>query len=128
MPVTLKSLVFERASVLFNLASLYSQLAASVDRSNGEGIKRAVNYYQVGYLTTLSAKLSNFIKHAAGTLSHLNTSVLPNMAYPPDEERPIDLSSTFIEGLQSLMLAQAQECSWQLAKISEHDLLSGITI
>ncbi len=127
--MTLTSLVFERASVLFNLASLYSQLGASGDRSNVEGIKHAVTYYQVGYLIVLSAKLSNFTKHAAGTLSHLNTAVLSHITYPPDdEERPLDLSSTFIEGLESLMLAQAQECSWQLAKISEQNLLLGVTI
>ncbi len=45
--------MFERASVLFNLASLFSQLALSEDRSSIEGIKRAVAYYQVS-LSTIS--------------------------------------------------------------------------
>ncbi|KAF9450357.1 BRO1-domain-containing protein [Macrolepiota fuliginosa MF-IS2] len=105
IPITLKSLVFERAAILFNLASLFSQLGASADRSNVEGIKQAVSYYQ----------------HAAGTLSYLNTAVLPNLTYPPDiEETPLDLSAAFIQSLECLMLAQAQECSWQLAKLNQY--------
>ena len=53
IPITLNDLMFERASVLFNLASLFSQLALSEDRSSIEGIKRAVAYYQVS-LSTIS--------------------------------------------------------------------------
>ncbi|KAG6329326.1 hypothetical protein ID866_9762 [Astraeus odoratus] len=34
IPVTLRSLAFERAAVLFNLATLYSQRAAAEDRAN----------------------------------------------------------------------------------------------
>ena len=51
IPITLNDLMFERASVLFNLASLFSQLALSEDRSSIEGIKRAVAYYQVSLYT-----------------------------------------------------------------------------
>lgn len=47
VPVTLRSLTFERAATLFNLAALYSQLAASEDRSSQDGLKRAALYYQV---------------------------------------------------------------------------------
>ncbi|KAF8825086.1 hypothetical protein HHX47_DHR7000235 [Lentinula edodes] len=46
VPVTMRSLMFERAAVVFNLGSLYSQLAASVDRSNVDGIKRAAAFFQ----------------------------------------------------------------------------------
>ncbi|KAF9017119.1 BRO1-domain-containing protein [Hymenopellis radicata] len=46
LPVTLRNLGFERASVLFNLAALYSQVAAKEDRMDLEGIKRAISYYQ----------------------------------------------------------------------------------
>ena len=48
VPITLSNLVFERASVLFNLAALYSQLGSAQDRTTIEGIKRAASYYQVG--------------------------------------------------------------------------------
>lgn len=47
VPVTMRSLMFERAAVVFNLGSLYSQLAASEDRSNVDGIKRAAAFFQV---------------------------------------------------------------------------------
>lgn len=43
----MRSLAFERASVLFNLGALYSQLASAEDRATEDGIKRAINYYQV---------------------------------------------------------------------------------
>jgi programmed cell death 6-interacting protein len=42
------------------------------------------------------------------------------MTMPTEEEEvPYDLSIEFIKGLEWLMLAQAQECSWQLAKLSQ---------
>ena len=49
LPVSVKNLVYERCGVLFNLAALYSQLAASEDRSRIEGIKRATAYHQVSH-------------------------------------------------------------------------------
>ncbi|KAJ7066925.1 BRO1-like domain-containing protein [Mycena amicta] len=103
IPITLRNLAFERAAVLFNIAALYSQLAASEDRSNADGIKRAIPYYQ----------------QAAGTFAYLRTSALPKLVFSPeDEEKPLDLSVAFVHGLEWLMLAQAQECWWQNAKLS----------
>lgn len=49
--MTLRSLTFERAAVLFNLAALYSQLASAEDRSSQDGLKRASAYYQVSFCT-----------------------------------------------------------------------------
>lgn len=50
--------------------------------------------------------------------------MLPKLVFSPDEEQtPYDLSKEFIKGLQWLMLAQAQECSWQMAKLSTIFLL-----
>ncbi|KAG6872669.1 hypothetical protein C0995_007778 [Termitomyces sp. Mi166 len=104
VPITLRNLVFERCGVLFNLASLYSQLAASEDRSTMDGIKRATANYQ----------------HAAGVLSFLRTSAIPKIVYSPEEDIPQDLSDTFVTSLELLMLAQAQECSWQMAKLNQY--------
>ncbi|KAG5651345.1 hypothetical protein H0H81_009008 [Sphagnurus paluster] len=105
VPITLKNLVFERCGVLFNIASLYSQLAASEDRSTIDGIKRATANYQ----------------YAAGTLSFLKLSGLPKLVYPPDnEDTARDLSIDFVSALELLMLAQAQECSWQMAKLNQY--------
>ncbi|KAG6909867.1 hypothetical protein DXG01_014903 [Tephrocybe rancida] len=105
IPITLKNLVFERCGVLFNLASLYSQLAASEDRSTMDGIKRATANYQ----------------YSAGVLSLLRTSGVPKIVYSPDDEEIArDLSDAFSTALELLMLAQAQECSWQMAKINQY--------
>ncbi|KAG0706830.1 hypothetical protein DFH29DRAFT_797866, partial [Suillus ampliporus] len=42
LPVTLRSIELERASILFNL---YFQLAASEDKSSLDGLKHANAYY-----------------------------------------------------------------------------------
>ncbi|THV03236.1 BRO1-domain-containing protein [Dendrothele bispora CBS 962.96] len=98
LPVTLRNLVFERAALCFNLAALYSLLAILEDRSQVDGIKRAVGHFQ----------------NAAGTLSYLRTAVLPKLVLSPDDEqKPLDLSEPFGHALEWLMLAQAQECAWQ---------------
>lgn len=47
-PVTLRNLLYERAAVLFNLAALYSSLAAGQDRSTAQGLKQMIAHYQVG--------------------------------------------------------------------------------
>ena len=44
---SIRNLAYDRASVLLNLAALYSQLAIGEDRSHPDGIKRANAYYQV---------------------------------------------------------------------------------
>lgn len=104
VPITLKNLAFERCGVLFNLAALYSQVAEKEDRQTKERIKKARGYYQ----------------YAAGVLSFLRTSGLPTLVFSPDEEIPLDLSQDFVQGLEWLMVAQAQECSWQVAVIDEY--------
>ena len=47
VPEAHRSLVFDRAGVLFNIAALYSQLAASEDRSTPHGLKQAIKFCQV---------------------------------------------------------------------------------
>ncbi|KAH7884708.1 BRO1-like domain-containing protein [Phlebopus sp. FC_14] len=104
IPVALQSLTFERTAILFNLAALYSQLAASEDRSTQDGLKRATAYYQSG----------------AGTFAYIISSALPKLNIPPDaEESPLDLTEPVIKCLEWLMLAQAQECAWQRA-VADH--------
>lgn len=115
--MTLRSLPFERASVLFNLAALYSQLAAAEDRSSQDGLKRANTYYQVStwLLRYVSPPIAKW-QYAAGTLAYLNSSALPKLKFSADtEETPTDLTEPFLKSLMSLMLAQAQECAWQKA-------------
>ncbi|KIJ50961.1 hypothetical protein M422DRAFT_158756 [Sphaerobolus stellatus SS14] len=100
-PLILSNLHYERANVLYNLATLYCNLAASEDRSHGDGIKRA---------------LANF-QNAAGVLSHLISSAIPALqeSLSAGVPLPADLSPQLLKALQCLMLAQAQECFWQRA-------------
>lgn len=46
-PISLSSLTFERACVLFNMAALYASMAAAERRAEAEGIKRALGYLTV---------------------------------------------------------------------------------
>lgn len=45
--LTMSNLVYERISILYNLAALYCNLAVVEDRSNGDGIKRSLANFQV---------------------------------------------------------------------------------
>ncbi|KAK8435982.1 BRO1-like domain-containing protein [Phyllosticta citricarpa] len=86
---------FELANILFNLAAMYSQLATSTNRTTSDGLKLACNYFCV----------------SAGVLSHLKTTVIPDLRTAPPE----DMDTMTLESLEHLMLAQAQECFWQKA-------------
>ncbi|KAK5711709.1 pH-response regulator protein palA/rim20 [Elasticomyces elasticus] len=86
---------FELANVLFNLAAMYSQLALASNRGTSDGLKSAA---------------SNFC-FAAGVLSYLKTTIIPELR----GATPEDMDTFTLEGLESLMLAQAQECFWQKA-------------
>lgn len=90
------NLKFELMNVLYNLASLYSQLALNTPRGNTDGLKTAANYFSL----------------AAGVLTHLKEAVLPElrMSDPPE-----DMDAHTLESLTQLMLAQSQECFWQKA-------------
>lgn len=46
-PISLPSLTYERASVLFNAAAIYASLAAFERRAEAESIKRALSYLTV---------------------------------------------------------------------------------
>lgn len=120
--MSLPNLHFERCCLLFNLASLYSQLGLTEDRTSRDGVKRASAFYQVRpnlgsprRRPPLTSYLSP--KNAAGTLSYLKTSAWNKLkASLSDEDGlPLDLSEAFLDAVESLMLAQAQECVWQWA-------------
>lgn len=94
-PVSANNLRFELANILFNLAVLYCQLANNSNRTTGEGLKAASNYYCA----------------AAGVFSHLRADVVPDMR----STAPDDMDPWTLESAELLMLAQAQECFWQKA-------------
>ncbi|KAK6601181.1 BRO1-like domain-containing protein [Botrytis cinerea] len=90
------NLKFELANVMFNLAALYSQLAMSANRASADGLKIACNNFSL----------------AAGVLKHLKEEIIPELRTSPPE----DMDDDTLECLQSLMLAQAQECFWARAR------------
>ena len=59
----------------------------------------------------------HIIESAAGTFSYLKGSARTklNATLAADEQLPLDLSEAFLNSMESLMLAQAQECVWQWA-------------
>lgn len=83
-------------NILYNLASLYAQLAMNTPRGNTDGLKTAANYFSL----------------SAGVLSHITTNVLPElrMSDPPE-----DMDEHTLNSMTQLMLAQSQECFWQKA-------------
>jgi programmed cell death 6-interacting protein len=95
--ITQNNLQFERANVLYNLASLYSQLATGTSRNNAQGLKAACNYYCA----------------SAGVLKYLKEDVIPELRSTPPE----DMDAVTLECSQQLMLAQAQECFWLKAVV-----------
>ncbi|KAF8774846.1 Rhophilin-2 like protein [Argiope bruennichi] len=89
VPSTQKTIAFEKASVLFNIAALYTQIAAKQDRLTSSGVDAAVD---------------NFLR-AAGMFRYIrdNFSNAPSM----------DLSPGTLDTLIQLMLAQARECLFE---------------
>ncbi|CAK5268540.1 unnamed protein product [Mycena citricolor] len=73
--------------------------------------------------TSVMYKFSSIGQQAAGTLSYLRTSALPQYKIdlsPDRDDTLLDLSEHFVHSLEWLMLAQAQECWWQNAKLSNY--------
>ncbi|CAG8747096.1 15_t:CDS:2, partial [Funneliformis caledonium] len=80
------SLAYEKASVIFNIASVLSAIAASQNRSEPEGLKRAFNFFQA----------------SAERYTYIND----NFLHAPST----DLSRDTVKLLTQLMLTQSQEC------------------
>lgn len=99
-PTVLNSLRFELASVLYNLAALYSQLGISSNRSTSGGLKLASNYFCL----------------AGGVIQYIKENIIPEMELTP----PADLDYSTLECIQQILLAQAQECFWQKAVMDRY--------
>ncbi|XP_043221846.1 rhophilin-2-like isoform X1 [Amphibalanus amphitrite] len=86
LPSCQRTVAFEKASVLFNMAALYSQLAARQERGTQEGLDSAVDSYL----------------RAAGIYRY----ILENFSNAPSR----DLDADVLDVLSNLLLAQAKEC------------------
>ena len=93
MPSCQRTVAFEKASVLFNIAALYTQIGTRQDRDSQKGLDSAVD---------------NFLR-SAGTFQyiHENFTNAPSMDLQPDT----------LEMLVHLMCAQARECLFEKAEL-----------
>jgi programmed cell death 6-interacting protein len=99
---SLSNVHFEKAAVLFNLGSSWSQHGLAADRATPEGIKTACHAFQ----------------QAAGAFATLRDDVLSKVGPGPgtkDGAPTVDLSPECAGMLVSLHLAQAQECFFDKA-------------
>jgi hypothetical protein len=94
VPSCQRTVAFEKASVLFNIAALYTQIGTRQDRDSQKGLDNAVD---------------NFLR-AAGTFQyiHENFTNAPSMDLNPDT----------LEMLVHLMCAQARECLFEKAGLA----------
>lgn len=84
-------MVFELASVLFNLGVAASLMGSKESVSSVEGVKRACNSFQL----------------AAGIFEYINTHYANQISLLPQGS---DINGGVLQALQAIMLAQAQEC------------------
>ncbi|XP_066533483.1 rhophilin-1 [Hoplias malabaricus] len=104
VPSCQRALAFEKGSVLFNIAALYTQIGARQDRSTLPGIHDAIDAFQ----------------RAAGAFLYLQE----NFSHAPS----LDMSSPALSMLVRLMVAQVQECVYEKVTLSmeEDDLMSNL--
>ncbi|XP_030622081.1 rhophilin-2 [Chanos chanos] len=89
VPVCQQNISLEKASVLFNMAALYTQIGTRCDRQKRGGLDDAAAAFQ----------------RAAGVLHHLKETFTHTPSY--------DMSPAMLSMLIKLMLAQAQECLFE---------------
>ncbi|CAE6373875.1 unnamed protein product [Rhizoctonia solani] len=86
---TQTSLAFEKASIIFQIAATHTSIAASQNRADPEGLKRAIHYFRT----------------AAGMLTYIND----NFLHAPST----DLSKEVVKFLVGTAIAQATEVVYE---------------
>ncbi|KAM3876724.1 rhophilin-2 [Diretmus argenteus] len=89
VPVCQQNLSLEKASILFNMAALFTQIGTRSDRQTIAGLEEAISSFQ----------------KAAGILNHLKETFTHTPSY--------DMSPAMLSMLIRMMLAQAQECLFE---------------
>ncbi|XP_072162013.1 rhophilin-2-like [Bemisia tabaci] len=97
VPSCQKTVAFEKACVLFNMAAVYTQIGAKQDRLTEKGLDQAVD---------------SFLR-AAGTYTYIqeNFTNAPSM----------DLAPHMLDMLVHLMLAQARECLFEKLELQSEE-------
>ncbi|CAH2324210.1 rhophilin-2 isoform X1 [Pelobates cultripes] len=96
VPVSQPNISLEKASIVFNIAALYTQIGTRCNRQTKDGLENAISAF----------------KRAAGVLSYLKETFTHTPSY--------DLSPAMLGALIKLLLAEAHECYF------EKMILSGI--
>ncbi|XP_062380522.1 rhophilin-2 isoform X2 [Sardina pilchardus] len=86
VPVCQQNISLERASVLFNMGALYTQIATRCNRQTSAGLQEAITAFQ----------------RATGVLHHLKETFTHTPSY--------DMSPAMLSMLMRMMMAQTQEC------------------
>ncbi|KAH0619587.1 hypothetical protein JD844_000317 [Phrynosoma platyrhinos] len=89
VPVCQKNLLLEKASILFNIGALYTQIGTRCNRQTPAGLQKAIDAFQ----------------KAAGVLNYLKETFTHTPSY--------DMSPAMLSVLVKMMLAQAQECIFE---------------
>uniref|UniRef100_A0A8D0H601 Rhophilin-2 n=1 Tax=Sphenodon punctatus TaxID=8508 RepID=A0A8D0H601_SPHPU len=89
VPVCQQNLLLERASILFNIGALYTQIGTRCNRQTCSGLDNAINAFL----------------RAAGVLNYLKETFTHTPSY--------DMSPAMLSVLVKMMLAQAQECVFE---------------
>lgn len=89
VPVCQQNISLEKASILFNIAAIYTQIATRCDRQSISGLENCIDSFQ----------------KAAGVLSHLKETFTHTPSY--------DMSPAMLSVLVKMMIAQAQECIYE---------------
>ncbi|XP_029464259.1 rhophilin-2 [Rhinatrema bivittatum] len=89
VPVCQQNIALEKASVLFNIGALHTQIGTRCDRQTTAGLKDAVDAFQ----------------KAAGVLNYLKETFTHTPSY--------DMSPAMLSVLVKMMMAEAQECFFE---------------
>ncbi|XP_043937806.1 rhophilin-2 isoform X2 [Protopterus annectens] len=89
VPVCQQNISLEKASILFNIAAIYTQIGTRCDRQSVSGLDNCIDSFQ----------------KAAGVLSHLKETFTHTPSY--------DMSPAMLSVLVKMMIAQAQESVYE---------------
>ena len=110
MPCTQKTVAFEKASVLFNIGGLYTQIGTRQDRtSQVMQMCWAIVSSKYNVQEGLDAAVDNFLR-AAGTFQF----IIENFSHAPSS----DLGPECLNTLVQMMLGQARECLLEKAVLA----------
>ncbi len=98
--------------MLFNIGSLYSELATLENFESNDGIKNAGRFFRVGN----SPAVNDIFQLACGSFEKLKTF----LEDCPEAAVSADLSSDSLKMFSLLMLAQAQELFYLMVLQSSH--------